>query len=145
MAWQYGGTAPAGAWLMVEVTGGFVLDFGGLTENELLARVNERAAGWRAYRVRWERGVIGGIGSQLIVLGRADSPVDTATVAIETENAFNSFWSAAFGAAVAAWSASNAAPGLPSPGGSDWATAIQLISLAAIVFAGVWVVREFRR
>lgn len=145
MAWQYGGVAPAGAWLMVEITGGFVLDFGGLKERDLLARINERASGWSAYRVRWERGVVGGIGSQLLVLGRADAPVDTSSVALDAESAFNSFWLAAFGSAVAAWSAASSAPGLPAPGGSDWATAIQLVSLAAIVLAGVWVVREFRR
>lgn len=145
MSWQYGGIAPAGAWLNVEITGGFVLDFGGLKENELLARVNERASGWRAYRVAWNRGVAGGIGSALHILGRAESPIDLSSAAIDAENAFNSFWLAAFGSAVASYSLAPDAPALPNAPGANWATAIQLTALAVIVLAGVWVVREFRR
>lgn len=142
MGWIIQDTILPGRYIMATATDGVILDFGSLTESEIIERVREYATGWTPTHVQRQIGLFG-IGDVFRVFGRvgADS-IPAELVRSQIAAGLNSFLVIG-GADVSVASSDSLSSPIPDDAGS-FNTTLQLVALAAIVIGVVWGLKQIR-
>lgn len=144
MSWQTLATANPGQYLLGSVTSGVNLNVVfGVTANDIMRVVQERAVGWTPIQVLWEPGTFG-FGESLAIQGRATDYASTSVVAAQIADAINSFWSMAGASCSVQVSDTSTLPPRPTTA-DDWAVTLKWGAIAVLAVAIVYGINQLRR